>query len=246
MKPSKRLRLSGAYILLAAHPLFAVAAEAQSRISDEILQLRDPFLAPKALLSTSKPRNELETFALSELKLLGLMTGPKAVKAMVQAPNGKTYFVSENTRIGNRSGIVKAILPNEVKVTEKFVNIFGEEELVSSVIPLASEGESGPNSAASGGSSGTTSRSAGMPSFSSPPGGRDMPTGRQDDGFESLVNQMREDEMREMDTQEAAPMPLPNAGRSFQERTGVSSEALKGNSGEPGGPVGGTPTSAGP
>jgi Tfp pilus assembly protein PilP len=49
---------------------------------------------------------------------------------MISAPNGKTYVVSERTKIGTRKGIVLKVQPDAILIREKVVNVLGQEENV--------------------------------------------------------------------------------------------------------------------
>jgi Tfp pilus assembly protein PilP len=98
-------------------------------------EIRDPFKRPP-LPQVERALSELETFAIEELKMTGVVTGPSQTKAMILAPNGKTYFVAENARIGNRKGIVDHISPEAVHVIEKAINLMGKEEIVPAEIKL--------------------------------------------------------------------------------------------------------------
>jgi hypothetical protein len=82
------------------------------------------------------PTSDLELYTLDQLKLLAVMTGPKRLRAMVLAPNGKTYLVWENMKIGMRKGVVRRITPDAVHVREQVVNVLGQEENVDSDIRM--------------------------------------------------------------------------------------------------------------
>ena len=75
--------------------------------------------------------------------MLGAMTGGKHLTAMVQAPNGKTYFVQEKMPIGDRKGIIRKITDTEIFVRERVVNVLGIEETVNSTIELPSDSKTG-------------------------------------------------------------------------------------------------------
>src|SRR5690606_5369501 len=89
---------------------------------------RDPFRRPEIVEKEETPLTELEKFSVAEIKLVGIMTGPTRLRAMVKGPDGKTYFVAEKMRVGTRKGIVREITPETVIIREKIVNVLGEEE----------------------------------------------------------------------------------------------------------------------
>lgn len=118
--------------LLGASRSFAAASTA---IPDEVTHLRDPFKKP-AVIHKTAPKSDLELFALDQFKLLAVMTGPKRLRAMVAAPNGKTYLVWENMRIGIRKGVIRRITPDAIHVREQVINVLGQEENVDSDIRM--------------------------------------------------------------------------------------------------------------
>ena len=85
---------------------------------------------------TDGPKSDLEKYATEEFKLLGVSTGPDRLRALIQAPNQKTYFVAEKTKIGIHKGVIKKITPEVVEVREKIINVLGQEETVSAEIRL--------------------------------------------------------------------------------------------------------------
>jgi Tfp pilus assembly protein PilP len=112
------------------------AVPVSSPITDDVLKVRDPFKRPVLTTSKGKPKGDLELFAVEQFKLVGVITGPMKIRAMVEAPNGKTYFVSEKQKIGQRNGVVKKITPLAVLVRETMVNVVGREEEIDFEIRL--------------------------------------------------------------------------------------------------------------
>ncbi len=100
----------------------------QAILSEDLIRsLRDPFQVP-AILQAKKaqPRTELETFQIKDLKLNGVITGPKKVRAMVTAPNNKTYFVKVGDLLGAREGRVSKINPDSIQIMEYEVDERGK------------------------------------------------------------------------------------------------------------------------
>jgi Tfp pilus assembly protein PilP len=124
----------------------AVVASAEKKehegpmIADELFKIRDPFKMPELEKIELTPKTDLERFPVEAFKLMGVLTGPEKLRAMVQAPDGKTYFVAEASRIGIKGGIVKKITPTSIKIREKFVNMIGREEDIESEIRMLPEG----------------------------------------------------------------------------------------------------------
>ncbi len=106
---------------------------------EEVLKLRDPFKMPNlaALRSGGGARTELEQFNLTDYKILGVITGPGRVRAMIQGPNNKTYFVKQGQKIGTQNGVIKAITPESIVVHEQIVNLLGNKETLVTELRLA-------------------------------------------------------------------------------------------------------------
>ena len=105
--------------------------------------LRDPFVAPKLAGGNRVERKGLELYSVGEFKVTGMVSGPKRKKAMIIAPDGKAYFVSENMKIGNHDGIIKRITSEKVVVKEKILNLLGQDEVVETEILFPQISDSG-------------------------------------------------------------------------------------------------------
>ena len=101
----------------------------------EMLKLRDPFRHPESK-SELVPRTELEMYPLDQIKMMGVVTGPDHMRAMITTPNGKTHFIAERTKLGIHKGVVTKITPERVRIREKVVNVLGQEEDVESELQL--------------------------------------------------------------------------------------------------------------
>jgi Tfp pilus assembly protein PilP len=112
--------------------------------------VRDPFKKPDSVIPKLDPKSELEQFAVDEIKLIGILTGPKQMRAMVRTPDGKSFVITENMKIGQRNGIVKRITPKAVVVQEKIVNVLGEEEYFEAEISMNPAAEAGQGSERTG------------------------------------------------------------------------------------------------
>lgn len=117
------------------------AASGGQTTAEAMLHLRDPFKRPDLEMVKVVPKTELESYAADSFKMLGVLTGPKRLKAMLLAPDGKTYFVSEKTKIGTRGGFVRRITPEAVSVRERVVNVLGQEENLDLDLKLPEEGK---------------------------------------------------------------------------------------------------------
>jgi len=107
---------------------------------DEALLLRDPFKCPDGLVRKAEVAvSDLEKYPSEEYKLIGVITGPSRLRAIVQDPEGKTFFVTERTRFGNRRGVIRTIRSDSLVVQEKTVNALGREETSENEIRLKEE-----------------------------------------------------------------------------------------------------------
>lgn len=84
---------------------------------------RDPFapLVQKIKKMSTKPEKEkgpLEKFELSQFRLMALLIIQGTPRAMVKAPDGKSYTVKPGDLIGSNGGIVKRIETKTVVIDE--------------------------------------------------------------------------------------------------------------------------------
>ncbi len=94
----------------------------------ELLKARDPFKRVESALKREMRKAVLESYSLDAFTLVAILTGPVRMRAMVLAPDGKTYFIAEKMRMGTRGGVVRKITQDSVWVREKTMNVLGEEE----------------------------------------------------------------------------------------------------------------------
>lgn len=100
------------------------------------MKLRDPFKLPLRVEETLRPLTELERYPLTDFVMLGVITGPKKVRAMIRDPKGQVHTVTLGDRIGTREGKIQLITESGISVEEKVVNVLGQEEHVVSQIQL--------------------------------------------------------------------------------------------------------------
>ena len=103
---------------------------AQARIEDFTFNplevKRDPFSPPE--IKDSEQVDELRRYDLFEMKLVAIMTGLGAAKAMLVLPSGKTHIVQEGDRLGRNKGYVMKITAKELTVVESFKDFRGREK----------------------------------------------------------------------------------------------------------------------
>ena len=102
-------------------------------------KLRDPFQMPEIKLDKLLQKGELEAHLVTDFKLIGVLTGMERLRALVQAPSGKTYVVGERMKLGIQGGVIRRITHDTVYVREKFMNVVGQEETTEIELRLPSE-----------------------------------------------------------------------------------------------------------
>ena len=90
---------------------------------------RDPFVPlsriRRPIESSDEPATPLQSYDLSQFRLAGVIVGKGASKAMVIAPDGKSYILSKGVKIGKNSGVVITISSQSVLVKEKYFDFSG-------------------------------------------------------------------------------------------------------------------------
>ncbi len=97
---------------------------------EDSLTLRDPFKKPAKFADPGSDMSipELERYALDQIKIVGIVTGPKKAKALITTPSNKMFIVQENDKIGVYKGVIRKIKEKSILVREKIVNLVGQEE----------------------------------------------------------------------------------------------------------------------
>jgi type IV pilus assembly protein PilP len=104
---------------------------------------RDPFapIVQREEKQAKMDRPPLERYNLYDFKMTAVIWGGFGYNAMVEAPDGKGYFVRVGTVMGPNKGLVKRITEDEIVVEEKFKNFSGETERKDVVIELRKKQE---------------------------------------------------------------------------------------------------------
>jgi type IV pilus assembly protein PilP len=105
---------------------------------------RDPFaplIVKQETTSKAGDRPPLERYNLYDFKMMGIIWGGFGYNAMLEAPDGKGYFVRVGTVIGPNKGVVKKITQSSIVVEEKFKSISGTPERKETVIQLRKKQE---------------------------------------------------------------------------------------------------------
>jgi type IV pilus assembly protein PilP len=90
-------------------------------------------LRPKPRIP-DRPLGPLERFDLSALKLVGIVWGDLGRKALIKAPDGKSYFATLETYMGKYSGKVIAIENDYLVIEEQYLN--AEDKLVPKTLTI--------------------------------------------------------------------------------------------------------------
>jgi hypothetical protein len=109
-------------------------------VAETLNKLRDPFKRPVLKASLGIRKGDLESFSVESLKVVGVLTGPSQIRALIMSPDGKSHLVTERVKIGIRGGIIKKITPDGILVREKIVNVIGQEENIDTEIQLTAPG----------------------------------------------------------------------------------------------------------
>ncbi len=94
--------------------------------------LRDPFVplleVKKAALTpqVSVPMTPLQKFDLGQFRLTAVIVGKGEPRAMVSAPDGKSYILKKGIMIGKNNGKVVGIKKEAVLVDEKYYDFAGK------------------------------------------------------------------------------------------------------------------------
>ncbi len=134
---------------------FAVASQAQPQaqpsdvaknpietilLTDTLKDIRDPFQMPTIINKRKEnPKTELELVQLKDVRLNGVISGPKKVRALLSVPSGKTFFVSIGDRVGVRDGRVSKIRQSSVTIKEYDTDEFGKQVAEEFEIQLSGE-----------------------------------------------------------------------------------------------------------
>ncbi|NJC89371.1 MAG: pilus assembly protein PilP [Desulfuromonas sp.] len=86
---------------------------------------RDPFVPLVGKQTAVVSENPLESFDLVQFQLKGLIVGFGEPKAIVAAPDGKSYILKKGVRIGKSNGVVRDINRERILVEEQYQDLTG-------------------------------------------------------------------------------------------------------------------------
>lgn len=105
-------------------------AEPEVRFVYEAEGRRDPFLPLTAIKKpvgpvSDEPLTPLQQYDLEQYRLIGVIVGFDDPRAMVAAPDGKSYILKKGIKIGKNNGVVVDITGETVQVEEKYYDFSG-------------------------------------------------------------------------------------------------------------------------
>jgi type IV pilus assembly protein PilP len=104
----------------------AETAPAETKFVYQVEGRRDPFVP---LIATKKTAGDfehpLEAFDLPQFQVKAVIVGMGETKAMVAAPDGKSYILKVGMRIGKANGVIKDINRERVLVEEQYQDLTG-------------------------------------------------------------------------------------------------------------------------
>ncbi len=104
---------------------------------------RDPFVPLSKLRDSlvsvvdEEPQTPLQSYDVAQFKLVGVIVGKGAPKAMVVAPDGKSYVLAKGVKIGKNNGVIIGITSEAVSVREKYYDFSGNviENIQEIIVP---------------------------------------------------------------------------------------------------------------
>jgi type IV pilus assembly protein PilP len=104
---------------------------------------RDPFVPLTAIKKPlidkpDEPATPLQRYDIPQFKLIGVIVGKGDPKAMVVAPDGKSYVLAKGTKIGKNNGVIVDITGDVILVKEKYYDFTGNviENIQEITIPV--------------------------------------------------------------------------------------------------------------
>ena len=91
---------------------------------------RDPFVPITGKRVASFSDNPLESFDLLQFQLKGLIVGMGEPKAVVIAPDGKSYILKKGLRVGKSKGVIRDINRDRILVEERYQDLSGTVRII--------------------------------------------------------------------------------------------------------------------
>lgn len=125
-----------------------IVADAEAEKEEAVYSpvgVRDPFLSPLGTLQeiptlTDIPLTPLQKFELEQLRVIGVIVGRGEPKAMVIAPDNKSFVLKKGTKIGRNNGSVVGITTEAILIEEQYLDFAGDIKTTMQEIKLPKQG----------------------------------------------------------------------------------------------------------
>ncbi|MDT8441837.1 MAG: pilus assembly protein PilP [Desulfuromonadales bacterium] len=124
-------------------PAEEVEAEApkEEKYVYQAIGRRDPFVPltamRKVVESGDEPLTPLQGYELTQYRLTALLVGFEEPRAVVSAPDNKTYILKRGMKIGKNGGVIVKIDSRTVLVEEKYYDFSGNVRTIIQEISIA-------------------------------------------------------------------------------------------------------------
>jgi hypothetical protein len=148
------------YLFLIFLSIGALAAPANQKLNEFFkektkienpFELRDPFRAPPSKMDLQRGNYTQETrgsysnlkapnthsLNLQDLRVVGVLIGKSRRALITTSGSSEIVVLQEGMKLGKDQAELKAILPGGIILVEKFVNVYGQEEYLETVIPIS-------------------------------------------------------------------------------------------------------------
>jgi len=124
-------------------PAVASAPEKVGAYEYTGIDRRDPFapLVSKRDSSRGKGLSPLESYDVSEMKIIAILWEKNKYFAVVSLPDGKSYNVTDGVKVGSHSGVVAKIAKDTVVIRERIRDASGVMSPRDTVLRLRGEEE---------------------------------------------------------------------------------------------------------
>jgi len=130
---------------LASAPAAAVSESTQASGAYEYsgFDRRDPFapLVSKREGGRAKGLSPLESYDITELKIIAVLWEKKKHFAVISLPDGKSYNVTEGDKVGSHGGVITKITKDTVVIKERIRDASGVMSPRDTVLRLRGEEE---------------------------------------------------------------------------------------------------------
>jgi type IV pilus assembly protein PilP len=131
-QPVKAPAKAGAKLPAASAPTPGMQVQAppapETKLVYQVEGRRDPFVPLMALKGKTAGvefENPLEAYDLVQYQIKGVIIGFGEPRAMILAPDGKTYILKKGVRIGKSNGVIRDIGREKILVEESYQDLTG-------------------------------------------------------------------------------------------------------------------------